>query len=223
MKSFKSFTKSVIESKDATTLRHDEPTAKEHRKMQIPHDLFEVDSDKKLVKDPPMNTSDEVKAEITELQDRLELVKNNEERFAKWDVDIPKPFIEYMEENDLSYDKDMIEKIIEQSVAIILKQKYIFRRPRPEKLAPLIGMKLTPLGSKTTQSPAYPSGHAAQGELLGLYLASVHPDHSERLLEMGRECGESRVDAGVHYPSDLDSGLKLANMLFKSMQKENNV
>lgn len=223
MKTFKSYIKCVAEAQNASTLRHGEPTAKEHRQMQVSHDLFNVNSDKKLVQDPPENTSDETRAEIIELQDRVELVNDKEEKFVKWDRDIPKPFIEYLEENNLSYDKDMFAKIIEQSIAIILKQKYIFCRPRPAVVAPLIDMKLTPVGSKTTQSPAYPSGHAAQGRLLGLYLASVHPEHSERFLEMARECGESRLDAGVHYPSDYSSGVNLANKLFKSMKRVNDV
>jgi len=217
MKTFKSYIKHVVEETNPSSLRHGEPSAKEHRAMQGSHDLFNVDSNKKLITDPPDNTSDETKAEIIELKDRMELGKNIEETFEKWDADIPKPFVDYLEENNLRYDKEMLDKIIEQSVNVILRQKYIFNRPRPARLAPLIDMKLVPITSKTATSPAYPSGHAAQAKLLALYLAKIHPDHSERFFEMARECGESRLDAGVHYPSDYRAGVKLANKLFDSM------
>jgi hypothetical protein len=217
MKTFKSYMKHVVEEQSASTLRHGEPSAKEHRQMQGSHDLFPLESDKKLVQNPPANESDETKAEISELKDRLELEKDIEKTFEKWDADIPKPFIDYLEENNLRYDKEMMDKIIKQSVNVILRQKYIFNRPRPAKLAPLIDMKLSPIVSKTATSPAYPSGHAAQARLIALYLAGVHPDHSERFFEMARECGESRLNAGVHYPSDYTAGVKLANKMYDSM------
>lgn len=59
-------------------------------------------------------------------------------------------------------------------------------------------------------SPSYPSGHATRGLLIALVLAAVAPDRREALLIQGRLVGVDRVIGGVHYPSDIEAGQRLA-------------
>ena len=217
MKSFRRYIQMKEEGQTLSNVKFGEPSPKQYRVMQKEHSLFEIESDESQLSDPPTNESEETRVELMELQDRLDLEKNSQELLEKWDTDLTDPFIDYLRKNNLSFQKSFIDNLIDDSKVVILKQKYIFNRPRPDKLAPLIGMKLTPIVSKTADSPAYPSGHAAQARLIALYLAGVHPDHSERFFEMARECGESRLNAGVHYPSDYIAGVKLANKMYDSM------
>ena len=39
--------------------------------------------------------------------------------------------------------------------------------------------------STTKDSPSYPSGHAAQGMLVGNYLAKLNPSHKMEFLKLG--------------------------------------
>lgn len=59
-------------------------------------------------------------------------------------------------------------------------------------------------------SPSYPSGHATRGLLSALVLAAMAPDRREALLAQGRLVGVGRVIGGVHYPSDIEAGQRLA-------------
>lgn len=193
-----------------------DPTPKHYRKMQKSHEVLPVDSDDELLPKPPSDDSEETRVELMELQDRSELIKDRLEIMQKWDRDIPKPFIEYMEDHNLEYDPNDIEQLMEQSNTIILKQKYLYGRPRPFDLAKKKGLSSYSIITDTTKSPSYPSGHSTQSKLLALYLGERHQRHSEALLNMAEECGESRLNAFLHYPSDHEAGQYLANLLWDS-------
>ena len=216
MKSFKSYI-SLCEQ-NVEDLTHGEPSAKHHRLMQKPHEILPVESNQGLVSAPPSNSSDETRAELMELQDRLELVKTNKEIFDKWDLDLLAPFIKYLKDNNLKYDKEPLDEIVNAATVVILKQKYLFNRPRPRVVAESLEIPLSPIKSGTADTPAYPSGHSGQSRVLALYLAGVHTDHADSFLELAEECGQSRLNGGVHYSSDHEAGIEVGNILFNSMK-----
>lgn len=75
-----------------------------------------------------------------ELQDRLELGTDNKEMLDKWDLDLIAPFVKYLKDNNLRYDKELLDNIINDSTVVILKQKYLFDRPRPGSVAKDMGL-----------------------------------------------------------------------------------
>jgi hypothetical protein len=217
MKSFIKYVQLREESQNLSNVKFGEPTPKQYRVMQKEHPLINIESNDGLLEDPPTNESEDTRAELLELQDRLELEKNKEEMLEKWDTDLTIPFVEYLEKNKLPYDKDSIDKIINDSTVIILKQKYHYNRPRPYQIDKMVGVKINSINSETANSPAYPSGHSTQSKLLALYLSERHRNHSDRFLDLAEECGQSRLNAGVHYPSDHEAGVELAEILFNHM------
>lgn len=80
-----------------------------------------------------------------------------------------------------------------------------FRRPRPH----LTDARVQPAIERET-SPSYPSGHATRGLAYAIVLADLAPERRELLLAQGRLVGVDRVIGGVHYPSDIESGQRLA-------------
>ncbi len=60
---------------------------------------------------------------------------------------------------------------------------------------------------------SFPSGHAVRGTLYARLLAELFPPRRDALLERGRQIGFDRVRAGVHYPSDVEAGQRLATAL----------
>ena len=218
MKSFKSYIS--LQEQSPEDLTFGEPSTKHYRVMNKPHEFLPVDSDQSLVSAPPSNSSDETRVELMELQDRLDLEKDNEELLDKWDLDLLVPFIKYLKQNNLKYNKKTLDEIVSQSTIIILKQKYQFNRPRPGQLAKAMGIPLAPLKSGTADTPAYPSGHSTQSRLVALYLTGLHRDHGKSFLDLAEECGQSRVNAAVHYPTDHEAGVELANKLYASMKTD---
>jgi acid phosphatase (class A) len=64
------------------------------------------------------------------------------------------------------------------------------------------------------KNAAYPSGHSTVGNLDALILAELAPDLKSAILARGRQIGDDRVIAGVHFPSDVAAGRTLARDLF---------
>ena len=64
-------------------------------------------------------------------------------------------------------------------------------------------------------------GHATRGYLAAIILSNMLPEKSESLFARGREYGQNRVLAGVHFPSDIEAGrLAATAMVGAFMQNE---
>jgi len=64
--------------------------------------------------------------------------------------------------------------------------------------------------------PSYPSNHATFSSTRSEVLAYLFPAHADFIRAVGKEAGDSRIWAGIHYQIDLDSG----NALGKSIAQK---
>ena len=76
-----------------------------------------------------------------------------------------------------------------------------FRRLRPYQGHPDVVTSLFSAGGYS-----YPSGHSMAAFTLAVVLGAVFPDKEQALLDRAALIAQSRVDAGVHYPSDIKEG-----------------
>jgi len=87
-----------------------------------------------------------------------------------------------------------------------------FSRPRPyvqdKRIQPAVDLE---------KSLSYPSGHATRAMVYALVLASLIPDEKEAILARGKQIGEDRVTGGVHFPSDVAAGQKLAEAIYAKL------
>ena len=89
-----------------------------------------------------------------------------------------------------------------------------FKRPRPY----ITDESLSPCISKVRNSyMSYPSGHSAAGYALALALAKKFPYKKDLILQQGLKIGENRLIGGVHHPSDVVAGRKLAEQVVRGM------
>lgn len=65
---------------------------------------------------------------------------------------------------------------------------------------------------------SYPSGHAANGYVAALVISATIPDRSEVLLARGIRYGDNRVVCGVHHPSDVEQGQRIAIAVFEKLR-----
>ncbi len=88
--------------------------------------------------------------------------------------------------------------------------KLRFQRVRPynvdESLHPVCKTKLT--------ADSYPSGHATTGYLMALVLASMLPEKRDAIFARADDYVHNRLVCGVHFPSDVEAGKKIAYALF---------
>ncbi|HKQ79524.1 MAG TPA: phosphatase PAP2 family protein, partial [Blastocatellia bacterium] len=82
--------------------------------------------------------------------------------------------------------------------------KYLHRRPRPSDL----NRSLT-TAIPNPRSPSYPSEHAVAAGAASAVLAYFFPQQAAFFNAKAEEAGQSRLMAGVQYPSDVKDGLEL--------------
>jgi acid phosphatase (class A) len=93
------------------------------------------------------------------------------------------------------------ERVTQDTRAIFLASKDVWNRPRPYS----VSTEVKAIGELPTTG-SYPSGHATRGYLVAILLSNMVPEKSNELFARGREYGENRVLAGVHYPTDVEAG-----------------
>jgi acid phosphatase (class A) len=86
------------------------------------------------------------------------------------------------------------------------KEKW--QRTRP----PLFDTRIQPV-AKYSSSGSYPSGHSTFAYLSGIVLADMVPEKRTQIFVRASEFGENRVIGGVHFPSDIEAGRRLATMI----------
>jgi acid phosphatase (class A) len=91
---------------------------------------------------------------------------------------------------------------------LMMCYKRRFNRPRPSQVCPTL---FPPVAVPNHGS--YPAGHALIGQLTSLCLAEVVPNRAPALLELARRAASNRVIAGLHYQSDCDAGIMVANQI----------
>ncbi|HBC28773.1 MAG TPA: acid phosphatase [Prevotellaceae bacterium] len=65
-----------------------------------------------------------------------------------------------------------------------------------------------------TDFTSYPSGHTHVSWLVGLTLTAIDPAHTEQIMKVAYELGQSRVIVGFHYQSDVDMGRVMGSVTF---------
>jgi len=90
--------------------------------------------------------------------------------------------------------------------------KLHYKRTRPYDADPAL-KPMIPI----EESFSYPSGHGTRGMTAALVLAELFPARRDALIQTGRTLGQDRVIGGVHYPSDIEAAVTLAEALAKSI------
>jgi hypothetical protein len=75
---------------------------------------------------------------------------------------------------------------------------------RPPQLDPSI-VPLFPVPNH----PSYPSNHSTLSTASGEVLAYLFPSRAEQARAMGKQAGDSRIWAGIHYQMDNEAGVEL--------------
>ncbi|RJT33387.1 phosphatase PAP2 family protein [Mesorhizobium waimense] len=84
------------------------------------------------------------------------------------------------------------------------ESKYFYNRPRPSEADAALSVVLP-----TPRSPSYPSEHAAVAGAAATVLSYFFPDETSSFEAMAEEAAQSRVLAGLQFPSDSSAGLEL--------------
>jgi membrane-associated phospholipid phosphatase len=102
----------------------------------------------------------------------------------------------------------LVAAAIYDSTVAAWDSKYAYMRQHPSEIDPTFTTVIKP-----SASPSYPSEHAVTAGAAATVLAYLFPDQSSSLAEMANQAGQSRILAGVAFPSDVISGMDLGTQV----------
>ena len=171
--------------------------------------LKDFNIQKYLDKKPPSDNSTTTKGEIIELT-KIPI----REKFVKEKDDIKKSFGKIVKEDKL------VQKLIDESAPVIMKIKKHHNRPRPKVIAKKIKTKMEDMEMASMKTPSYPSGHSAQGYLIGMVLSDRYPQKRNKLMKTARDISYSRRVARAHYLSDSRFGEEIGKDIYKHVKNK---
>jgi membrane-associated phospholipid phosphatase len=98
----------------------------------------------------------------------------------------------------------LVDVAIDDATIATWDTKYAYHRPRPSELDPSLTTAVA-----NPADPSYPAEHAATAGAASAVLAYLFPDDAKLFADKADEAGQSRLLAGVQYPSDVTAGLAL--------------
>lgn len=87
--------------------------------------------------------------------------------------------------------------------------KVQFDRRRPYEIDPEIG----PVVHKPDGNASFPSGHTSGAYAAAIVLGAIAPERSAELLDLAEQVAYSRVFGGVHFPTDVIAGARIASRI----------
>jgi len=167
----------------------------------------------------PKNSSKATREELNQLVDYIEELKRDEQaqkRYKAYDVSLTKVFAQViMEQNLGEKGADIVDKLLDDTLPLIIKLKFYFQRPRPYQLAEYYKLKLFPFETKSGDSPSYPSGHALQSKLICYVLGNHFPEKFDYFERLAKDIEYSRLYMGIHFQSDVDYALYICEVIIK--------
>jgi|694.fasta_scaffold63889_4 hypothetical protein len=167
----------------------------------------------------PKNSSKGTREELNQLVDYIEELKKDEQalkRYRAYDISLTRVFAQViMEQNLGEKGADIVDKLLDETLPLLIKLKFYFQRPRPYQLAEHYKLKLFPFESKSADSPSYPSGHALQSKLICHVLGNHFPEKFDYFERLAKDIEYSRLYMGIHYQSDVDYSLYIAEVIIR--------
>lgn len=167
--------------------------------------------------DMPHPSDEDTVGEINYLKGRMDTLSNDDLEFAKRsEVDETESYRKFLKDIGINLSPDFIPNILKQTDPILFHLKNKHDRARPEQFAKAFNIPFNAGIPTTAMHGAYPSGHALDSYILGHYLGELFPEKAEQIKQFASRMRESRLDAGLHYPSDNVISKHLANDIIKT-------
>jgi hypothetical protein len=174
---------------------------------------------KSLLKAPPAAGSPEAKADLATVLDWQTKRTDVEVKRCQSEATLsPAAFDDVLGDgfDQKSFPKTfkLLADVAEDAKPITDAAKKSFNRPRP----PAVSEQVKPCVKRET-TMSYPSNHATRGQVWGDILSELYPDQKDKLLARGKQIGDDRFVAGIHFPTDVAAGQKVGDAIFQKLME----
>lgn len=169
--------------------------------------------------DMPTNDSELTKEELNQITDGILLLEDAEnelylKRYKSYDRSLIQSIVSIFKQKGIDVE-ELCEEILFDINPLVAKLKVHFNRPRPFQLANYYKLKLFPFDSFSANSSSFPSGHTIQAYVYLNVIANKHPHLYKFSQVIINDVAESRINLGVHYPSDNDFSKEIGEQILK--------
>lgn len=170
-----------------------------------------------IVKGAPANDSNVTKNDLQELTAIMNSVTTDDLVFSRecersWE----QVFIDFFTAKGVEETMEEIKRIDNQVEPVLFYLKNVINRPRPYQLAYAYDIPIYPLIHTNACSASYPSGHALSAFLIAEFYSRKYPEYRPELSLLGERIAYSRIQMGIHYPSDNTISKKINEILWKN-------
>ena len=153
---------------------------------------------------------------LEELEDLEKVIHQYENRVVpdplqkRCDDDMEGLMADYLANRGISINSKEVSEVRKSVKPIITALKSYYNRERPDVIASKLGIYWHDDFLESADSPSYPSGHTIQAYVCAGHLSKKYPEHSKGLFLIAELVSQSRIDRGVHFPTDVDYGRQVA-------------
>lgn len=202
----------VVERLDALT--HDPESLKDYAGViKRQSSILHVDPRSLKAVKPPSNSSPQTKAELQLIDDVMQEEPLPERFVERASANVNDVFYDMCDVFDLDAQPELAEELAADVLKVAMYLKYKYMRPRPYQLAPYYDSSIDSADRDAESTPAYPSGHSMVGFALAKLYSDMYPQHRDDFERLGDKVALSRIQAGVHYPSDVEYARLLVDQM----------
>ncbi len=108
----------------------------------------------------------------------------------------------------------LLDRVMADAGSITDADKKFWNTRRPYAADQHVKLLVEPI-----ENPSYPSGHTSETRVVAEVLAILFPAQRDALRARAEEIAQRRIEAGVHYPVDIEGGRLLAMLIMGALMR----
>ena len=170
----------------------------------------------------PQPGTEMFKSDIQEVERCLKAPYLGSNFLTNSDNSVEEVFRSFVDSEEKDYiDWEEVSKLLDEVDSIVLRLKYRYNRKRPKQY--LVDDSEYYENIKDSKTPSFPSGHTAIAYFLAGVLSQAIPKLKNDFSTLAELIAQSRIENGVHFPTDVTYGRLVGEMLSDAYNKNNEI